>query len=65
MNDRPHHPQMRGVVERYNRTIKEIIKNLYIETNLKGSQFSLEKESQNSIALYDSTKNNIKGFAQN
>ena len=35
INGRSRHSQTKGVVERYNRTIKELLKNIYFDYQLK------------------------------
>ena len=62
LHGRPLHPQTQGVVERYNRTIKELLKNIYIENNLNDLTFNLKKEIEKAINTYNTTKHNTTGF---
>ena len=61
-NGRPRHAQIQGVIERYNRTIKDLLKNIYIENILNGLTFNLEKELEKVINTYNTTKHNTTGF---
>ena len=65
LHGRPRHPQTQGAVERYNRTIKDLLKNIYIEKNNNGESFNLQKELDNAINIYNNTKHSTIGFSPN
>ena len=48
-----------NTVERYNRTIKNLLKNEYLE---KEEQFDLEKSLENALNIYNSAKHSTTGF---
>lgn len=52
-------------MERYNRTIKDILKNIYIEKNNNGESFNLQKELDNAINMYNNTNHSTIGFTPN
>ena len=59
LHGRVRHPQTQGAVERYNRTIKELLKNEYLE---KEEKFDLEKSLENALNIYNSIKHSTTGF---
>ena len=55
IHGRPRHPQTQGVVERYNRTIKDMLKNKFIECKKK-IIFVLEAELDTLVNIYNVIK---------
>ena len=49
-------------MERYNRTIKNLLKNLFIEKDINGETFNLQKDLDNAINIYNNTKHSTIGF---
>ena len=62
LHGRPRHPQTQGAVERYNRTIKDLLKNIFIEKDINGETFNLQKELDNAINIYNNKKHSTIGF---
>ena len=63
MHGRPRHPQTQGVVERYNRTIKDLLKNSYYESEKKNLPFDLNTKLKEVIEEYNNTKYSSKGYS--
>lgn len=53
-------------MERYNRTIKDLLKNIYKEKDNNGETLNLQKELDNEIInIYNNTKHSTIGFTPN
>ena len=63
LHGRARHPQTKGAIESYNRTIKDYLKNIYFEADKNGLKFDLNKELQNSLNIYNNTKHITTGFS--
>ena len=63
IHGRPQHPQTQGAVERYNRTIKDLLKNLFIEKESNGEPFDLNTELKNAINIYNKTIHSTIGYS--
>ena len=63
LHGRARHPQTQGAIERYNRTIKDYLKNIYFENDKNGLIFDLNKEIENSLDIYNKTKHSTTGFS--
>lgn len=57
------HPQAQGVVELYNRTIREMIKNKYIENEKNNIDFNLDDKLIIAVNIYNNTKHTTTGFS--
>ena len=65
IHGRPRHPQTQGLVERYNRTIKDMLKNKFIECKKNKIIFVLENELDKLVNIYNETKHSSTGFPPN
>ena len=63
LHGRARHLQTQGAIERYNRTIKDYLKNIYFENDKNGIIFDLNKEIENSLDIYNKTKHSNTGFS--
>ena len=59
------HPQTKGIVERYNRTIKDLMKNSYLDAENNNKVFNLEKELSDVINAYNNSKHACNGYSPN
>lgn len=51
IHGRASHPQTQGVVERYNSTIKEMLKNKFIEREKNNKEFVLSSELEIAVNI--------------
>jgi hypothetical protein len=63
LHGRARHPQTQGAVERYNRTIKDILKSNFLEKEKIGEEFNLIKELEIAIEIYNKTKHSSIGYS--
>ena len=63
LHGRPRHPQTQGVVERYNRTIKDLLKNSYYESEKNNIPFNLKTQLKEVLEQYNKTKHSSTGYA--
>lgn len=61
IHGRPRHPQTQGAIERYNRTIKDILKYIFIEKQNNNEAFNINKELKTAISMYNNTKHSTIG----
>lgn len=62
IHGRPRHPQTQGAVECYNKTIKDLLKNIYIEKESNVEQFDLNTVLKNAFNIYNKTIHSTIGY---
>ena len=63
IHGKPRHPQTQGPVERYNRTIKDLLKATFFEYEKKGLKFDIKNELIKSLNIYNSSKHTTTDYS--